>query len=144
MTNSGFNTGLIKAEISNLSNAKKEQGSNLIILENSISLLRRNKSEILSGYNALLSQLREQNIPDSYKRNLEDRVAEIKHRLMEIEFQISSNEKKIFEIKQNKQEIINVISSRKMLLSNIAGRMMQTNISQSSIQTNKEMGRIKG
>jgi hypothetical protein len=144
LINSGFNAGTLKGEISNLTVTKKEQSNVLVSLENSLNGLRRRKAEVLTNYNFLFSQSKDSHIPEAYKKNIASKIAEIKNALSSINLQISSTEKRIHDITETKQKISRVIVARKGLLSNIAGKMMVGSRAQSSLQINKELGRIKG
>jgi len=141
---SGFNTGLIKSEISNLANAKKEQEGGLISLEKGLSDLKRQRAGLLDNYNVLLSQLENPGLPDNFRINVEEKLSEIKQAIKVTEYQMSSVEKKIEQIKHSRENISDLILSRKTLLSNLAGRMAMNNLAQNSLQTNKELGRLKG
>lgn len=144
MSISGFNTGLIKSEISNLANAKKEQEGGLISLEKGLSDLKRQRAGLLDNYNVLLSQLENPGLPDNFRINVEEKLSEIKQAIKVTEYQMSSVEKKIEQIKHSRENISDLILSRKTLLSNLAGRMAMNNLAQNSLQTNKELGRLKG
>ena len=92
MSISGFNAGLIRAEIFNLTNTQREQGNILILIKNNLDILKRNKGNILTNHNILLAQSKVLNIPENIKKSIEDRISETRRSLIEINHQIFSLE----------------------------------------------------
>ena len=144
MAFAGGNPGIIKAEIFNLSEQKKGMDFNVDNYKENLTKLYYKRAGLITNLNIVLAQTRERNIPEGIKKSLIEKASFIKNDLANAQYQIDTIQERIRSSTSSEYSINNQISHRKRVLNNIVGNIVAKRQSESSSQTNKELGRIKG
>lgn len=144
MAFAGGNPGIIKAEIFNLSEQKKGMDFNVDNYKENLTKLYYKRAGLITNLNIVLAQTRERNIPEGIKKSLIEKASFIKNDLANAQYQIDTIQERIRSSTSSEYSINNQISHRKRILNNIVGNIVAKRQSESSSQTNKELGRIKG
>jgi hypothetical protein len=144
LTFAGGNPGIIRAEIFNLQEQKEGRSSILSSLENSLPDLLYRRAELITNLNTVFAQTKDESLPDVIRASLIERTSFIKNEIANIQYQIDSTQERIRNLKSSEYSIETLINSKKKTLNNITGNIVAKRQSEGFLQTNKELGRIKG
>ena len=139
MINSGSNKSSLKGILKS-SFVKTSNKSNDLVLpiKNQLKALKRERSEILTKYNSLLSGLKDSEIIEGLKQNRTIELEGIKNDLISINLQIVKKEINLRKILKSEDVALSVVSTRKTLLGDVAGKLLLGIVLQNQLHINSK------
>jgi hypothetical protein len=139
LINSGSNKSSLKGILKS-SFVKTSNKSNDLVLpiKNQLKALKRERSEILTKYNSLLSGLKDSEIIEGLKQNRTIELEGIKNDLISINLQIVKKEINLRKILKSEDVALSVVSTRKTLLGDVAGKLLLGIVLQNQLHINSK------
>lgn len=144
MTFSGGNPGIIRAEIFNLQEQKEGRSDLLSSLEDGLPALIYRRAELITSLNIVFAQAKDEKIPEGIRKGLIERISSIKNEIANIQYQLDLTQERIRNLRSSEYSLESIINTKKKTLNNITGNIVAKRQSESFLQANKEIGRIKG